>query len=97
MDVAERAPHVLEHVCTLVFELHLTRSLQLNTTADLKRMAAFWRLYVRDAGFRFWFLHANPGAEHDREVPTELRALGLDPSTCCYEVGLRRESERCAQ
>ena len=67
----------------------------MNTTADLRRMAAFWDLYVQQAGFRFWFMHANPGAEHDRHVPKKLRTLGLDPATCCYEVGLRREALQC--
>ena len=97
VDVAERAPHVLEHVCTLVLEIHVTRSLQMNSTADLKRFATFWRLYVVEAGFRFWFLHTNPGAAFDREVPNELRELGLDPSVCCYEIGLRREAAHCRE
>ena len=69
----------------------------MNATADLQRMADFWRLYVLEAGFRFFYMHANPGAEADRQVHPTLRALGLDPSTCCYEIGLHREaSAQCA-
>ena len=90
-----RHPQALERVCTLIVELHVSRTLQMNSTADLRRMAAFWQLYVRRAGFRFWFLHANPGSEWDRHVPAELTGLGLDRDTPCYEVGLHREVPQC--
>ena len=95
--MATRTPAVIQRVCTIVLELHVTRTLQMNTTADLKRMAVFWESYVLQAGFRFWFLHANPGSSWDRSVPLELRQMGLDPSTCCYEVGLRREAPECEE
>ena len=91
IDVALRAPAAIESVCTLILEVHVTRSLAMNTTADLRRMAAFWELYVLKAGFRFWYLHVNPGAAFDREVHPVLTHLGLDPDACCYEIGLRRE------
>ena len=96
VDVAVRAPHLVRRVCTLILEVHVTRSLQMNTTADLGRMAAFWRHYVVEAGFRFWFMHSNPGAEVDRTVHPTLRSFGLDPSTCCYEIGLYRDVPQCA-
>lgn len=96
VDAATRMPSVLEKVCTIILEIHVSRTLQMNTTADLRRMAAFWDLYVVKMGFRFWYLHANPGAAWDRTVHPILAQLGLDPSICCYEIGLHRETAECA-
>ena len=95
VDVATRAPAVIENVCTIILELHVSRTLQMNTTVDVKRMAAFWQLFVVKAGFRFWYMHPNPGDIRDRAVQHHLRALDLDPNTCCYEVGLHREVPEC--
>ena len=33
----------------------------MNTTGDLRRMAAFWESVVLSAGFRLWYVHSNPG------------------------------------
>ena len=60
-DVARRAPHVLQRVCTIVLEVHMAPRLLMNSTADLKRLAYFWESLVLKLGFRFWYLHANPG------------------------------------
>ena len=95
VDLARRRPRVAESVCTLILELHVSANLQMNTSADLGRMAAFWELYVLRLGFRFWYAHANPGGDRDRSVPPALVALGLDPSTAAYEIGLRREAPHC--
>ena len=82
---------------TQVIELHVSATLQMNTTADLRLMSAFWELYIERLGFRFWYLHANPGGPEgrDRVLPLPLRRLGLDPGVPAYEVGLRREAEHC--
>ena len=96
VDVATRAPAALEKVCTIILEVHVTRTLQMNSTADLRRMATFWERYILEQGFRFWYLHANPGAKFDRQVHPKLIDLGLDPSTCCYEIGLHREVPECS-
>ena len=126
-DVAVRAPWLLTRVCTLVVELHLAPRLGMNTSDDLRRMATFWDSLVLKAGFRFWYLHANPGPSHAhalkalRQPPLQQRAptstsvagghgaggsgwvrpaavhpllaeLGADVDTCCYEIGLYRNS-----
>ena len=101
VDVAERAPHVLEHVCTLVLEIHVTRSLQMNSTAEPPPTSSA----SPRSGACTWSRRASASGSctptlaraFDREVPNELRELGLDPSVCCYEIGLRREAAHCRE
>ena len=97
-DVAHRAPWVLKRVCTLVLEVHLTPRLLVNSTADLRRVSDFWELLMVRLGFRFWYVHANPGAAlhyltrlRGPAVHPLLRELGADGDTCCYEIGLHRD------
>ncbi|KAL3927897.1 MAG: hypothetical protein SGPRY_002621 [Prymnesium sp.] len=63
VDVARRSPQTLRRVHTLILELHFSRSLQMNSTAQLQLMAAFWSEYIINLGFRFWFIHRNPGVQ----------------------------------
>lgn len=98
--VADNAPQLLASVCTLIMELHLAPRLGANTTNDLKHVAVFWEAVVEKAGFRFWYVHANPGGfPNEHGLPGEavhpmLKQLGADPGTCCYEVALHREGCR---
>lgn len=48
-------------MCTLIVEIHLAPKLQMNSSADLRRMATFWQALVVRGGFRFWYVHSNPG------------------------------------
>ena len=91
-DIAERSPWVLKHVCTLVMEVHVSTQLQVATTQQLARMAAFWKRYVEEAGFRLWYIHRDPGSPRgiDNHVHPLLVALGMDERVCCFEIGLHR-------
>ena len=77
----------------------------MNTTRQLKLMSEFWQLYVVQQGFRFWFVHPNPGEQPRLVHPARptgdvwggtadvhplLLHLGWVPGVCCYEVGLYR-------
>ena len=91
LDDASRSAPVLAAADEVYLELHVPAP----APDLLAKVAAAHHFLFGRLGLRLWFLHANPGAEHDREVPRELVRLGLDPSTCCYEVGLRREAKHC--
>jgi hypothetical protein len=91
VDVAKRAPHVVANVCTLIFEVHFSKILGLKGIDRLRLAARFWEHYVVHLGFRLWFVHRNPGDGHTEPVlEPKLVELGMDGTTCCYEVGLYR-------
>lgn len=88
--LAVHEPDILNRVCTIVFEIHVSTTLQMSTPQQLKWMASFWNHFLEDRGFRFWYLHPNSGARRDRNVHPLLLDLGLDPGFCCFEMGLHR-------
>mmetsp|Transcript_5235 Transcript_5235/g.14847 ORF Transcript_5235/g.14847 Transcript_5235/m.14847 type:complete len:402 (+) Transcript_5235:129-1334(+) len=89
-QLATEEPEIMSEVCTIIMEVHVTETLQMKTPEQLKLMASFWQKYIEDFGFRFWFLHSNPGARFDRSVNPFLLDFGMDPNICCYEIALRR-------
>lgn len=89
-QLATKEPEVVSQVCTIIMELHFSETLQMKTAHQLKLMASFWEKYVEEFGFRFWYLHANPGASFDSKVNPLLLEFDMDPNICCYEVALRR-------
>jgi hypothetical protein len=84
VQAAVATPELLERICTIVLEVHFTEELQLDTERAVMRVAQFFDIYVRQAGFRFWYLHANPGGVTDRSIHPEMLRLGLPPGVCCY-------------
>ena len=89
-QLATNEPEIISQVCTIIMEIHVSTTLQMDTVGQLKLMASFWENYIETFGFRFWFLHANPGARVDQLVNPVLLGDGLDPMICCYEIALRR-------
>ena len=87
---AEHEPEALDGICLIFVEFHFANTLQMKTAEQLEDMAMFWRHFVEGLGFRFFFLHPNPGAARDRKMNPLLIDLGLDPRICCYEVALYR-------
>jgi hypothetical protein len=89
-QLATAEPEVVSQVCTIILEVHFSESLQMESAHHLKLMASFWQKYIEEFGFRFWYLHENPGAKFDQRVNPLLLDLGMDPTICCYEIALRR-------
>jgi hypothetical protein len=89
-QLAVNEPEVISQVCTIIMEVHFSESLQMESAHNLKRMASFWQKYIEEFGFRFWYLHENPGATFDQRVNPLLLDIGMDPTICCYEIALRR-------
>jgi hypothetical protein len=91
-QLAVNEPEVMSQVCTIIMELHFSETLQMKSAHQLKRMASFWQHYVEEFGFRFWYLHENPGSTLDQRVNPLLLDIGMDPTICCYmyEIALRR-------
>ena len=91
-DIAVRTPTLLQSVCTIVLEVHVSTQLQMGSQAQLRLMAAFWRYYIVEAGFRIWYVHRNTGNPlgTDSHVHPLLVALGMDEAVCCFEIGLHR-------
>jgi len=92
VDIAERTPTLLQSVCTIVLEVHVSTQLQMASPKQLRLMAAFWRHYIHQAGFRLWYIHRNTGDPRgiDSTVHPLLVALGMDEAVCCFEIGLHR-------
>jgi hypothetical protein len=88
--LATTEPEVISKVCTIILEIHVATTLQMGSGGQLRLMASFWENYIERFGFRFWYLHSNPGAKFDQSVNPVLLDAGLDPLNCCYEIGLRR-------
>ena len=93
-QVATQDPELLESVCTIVMEIHVSNTLHMKSAEQLRHLAAVWDHYVHLLGFRISFLHANPGSFRDRKVNPLLLQMGLDPRICCYEVVLQRPNCR---
>jgi hypothetical protein len=90
-QVATESPALLDHVCTIVIELHLATTLKVATIKDLQLVASFFELYIVQMGFRVQTVHPNPGVLHDRYmVHPLLVALGLEAGVCCYDLVLHR-------
>ena len=91
-DIAVRTPTLLQKVCTIVLEVHVATQLQMGSQAQLRLMAAFWRHYIVEAGFRIWYVHRNTGNPLgvDSHVHPLLVTLGMDEAVCCFEIGLHR-------
>jgi len=89
-QLAVNEPEVISQVCTIIMEVHFSETLQMESAHQLKLMASFWQKYVEEFGFRFWYLHENPGANFDQRVNPLLLDIGMDPTICCYEIALRR-------
>ena len=86
--------HAFTNVCSILLEVHFTPALQMASPRALERVAAFWRYFVLNLGFRFWHIHPNPGGPQDRQSHPALVELGLHPNVCCYEISLH--NPRCA-
>jgi hypothetical protein len=71
-------------------EIHVSEALQMKTPEQLKLFASFYQNYIEKFGFRFWFLHPNPGSPKVRRVNPSLVELGLPDGICCYEIALHR-------
>ena len=90
-DAARRAPELLDGLCAIVMEVHVSSTLQMGTDAQVRLLARFWQNLVLDRGFRFFFLHRNSGnpAAHHQLHPV-LKELGFSPVVPAYEIGLYR-------
>lgn len=89
-QIAMETPRLLDSVCTIIIEIHVVTTLKMETAEQLTYMAFFWDYYIEKLGFRFWYLHTNPGGPRDRRVNSVLLEMGLEPDVCCYEIGLYR-------
>ena len=89
-QIATETPRLLDGVCTIIIEVHVVTTLKMETASQLEYMAFFWEHYIEKLGFRFWYLHTNPGGPRDRRVNSVLLEMGIEPDVCCYEIGLYR-------
>ena len=91
-QVATETPHLLDSVCMLILEVHLSTPFNVVTSSDLSNVAFFWNYFVHNLGFRVSYFHKSPGAQYDRNVHPLLTSLGLERNVCCYELILVRNS-----
>ena len=80
--------HALDSVSMLLIEVHQVRTLQMKDVADLRKFQEFFEFIFERQGFRFFFHHRNYGGPPDIDVHPRLLALGAQPDTCCFEIGL---------
>ena len=89
-QLATTSPEALDGVRSIMIEIHVVKSLQMASAADLVKFEVVMKYLFDTLGFRVWYLHDNPGAQVDRAVHDDLLSLGMRPNQCCYELGLVR-------
>lgn len=92
-QIATETPSLLDNLCTIVIEMHLSTTLKVATAVDLQYVASFFELYILGMGFRVQTVHPNPGdvQSHRYNVNPVLVELGLDAGVCCYDVVFHRK------
>ena len=55
----------------------------------MSRFVAVFDYFVRDLGFRLWYVRNNMGRKKDRQLVPFLDGQ-LNPGQCCYEIALVR-------
>ena len=55
----------------------------------VSRFVAVFDYFVRDLGFRLWYVRNNMGRKKDRQLVPFLDGQ-LNPGQCCYEIALVR-------
>lgn len=87
-DIATRSPHLLDNVCNIYIEVHISTTLGMNSIEQIHLMGKFYDEYIKKHGFRLWYRHTSAGHPHDRTLHPLLREMGFSPYVCCYEIGL---------
>jgi hypothetical protein len=87
-DIATRSPFLLENVCNIYMEVHISTTLGMNSIDQIRLMGKFYSEYIKKHGFRLWYRHTSAGHVHDRDLHPLLREMGFSPNVCCYEIGL---------
>lgn len=86
-ELSQHDSAILDNVCNIYLELHFTTTLNVRTHSDLKYVAFFWEEYIQKRGFKFWFVHTNPGNYYDRTYHEILQKIGF-PTHCCIEIAI---------
>lgn len=91
-EMSRTDPLALMSVHMILIEIHLSRSLKIQSTVDMRKMQEFYHHVIETHGFQLFYHHSNHGRPPDRFVIPQMIEAGARQGMCCYELGLVKPS-----